>query len=172
MISPPTTRPGDEISRRIDSAVIVFPQPDSPTSPRVRPTSSVKLTPSTARASPVGVKKLVRRWRTSSRGIDRSANLAARIEAVAQVVAEEVETHDGQENEQPRCQDPRIFHQVLDVLRIGQHVAPARARLLDAEPEERQRALPQNERGNPEGGGDDRVAEGCGDEMADDDPPA
>ena len=45
----------------IDSAVTLLPQPDSPTSPTVRPSSMSKVTPSTARTSPSLVKNDVRR---------------------------------------------------------------------------------------------------------------
>ena len=44
---PPRCRPPPGSSPRIDIAVIVFPQPDSPTTPTVSPGSTVKLTSST-----------------------------------------------------------------------------------------------------------------------------
>ena len=48
-ISPLTTFPGGiGISRIIDRAVTVLPDPDSPTSPKVWPRSTLKETPSTA----------------------------------------------------------------------------------------------------------------------------
>src|SRR5436190_12261444 len=65
-ISPAAMRPGRETSPMIESAVTLLPHPDSPTSPSVRPGSSVKLTPSTAWIVPASVVKLVRRPRTSS----------------------------------------------------------------------------------------------------------
>ena len=40
----------------------VLPEPDSPTTPSVRPRSSVKDTPSTARTKPRGVAKDVRKF--------------------------------------------------------------------------------------------------------------
>ncbi len=43
-----------------------LPQPDSPTSPSVRPRSSVNETPSTAVTTPRGVRNCVRRSATSS----------------------------------------------------------------------------------------------------------
>ena len=45
-------RPGGSMSRMIDSAVTLMPQPDSPTSPSVRPCSNENVTPSTARMTP------------------------------------------------------------------------------------------------------------------------
>ena len=43
----------------IESAVTDLPHPDSPTIPSVRPRSTEKLTPSTARTTPSRVKKCV-----------------------------------------------------------------------------------------------------------------
>ena len=55
-IAPPRIRPGGlGTSRRIEAAVTLLPQPDSPTSPSVRPASIVNDTPSTARTSPASV---------------------------------------------------------------------------------------------------------------------
>ena len=45
---PATTSALDGRSRRSESAVVVLPQPDSPAIPRASPSSSVKLTSSTA----------------------------------------------------------------------------------------------------------------------------
>src|SRR5687767_1309379 len=67
-ISPAVMRPGGcGTSPMMLSAVTLLPQPDSPTMPRVRPRSSVKSMPSTARTSPSSDAKCVRRFLTSSR---------------------------------------------------------------------------------------------------------
>ena len=58
-ISPSTIQPGGLTSPITDRAETDFPQPLSPTSPRVRPLSSTKLIPSTARTTPSSVKKWV-----------------------------------------------------------------------------------------------------------------
>ena len=47
-IRPPVMRPPGGSSCMIDSALIVFPLPDSPTMPRHSPASRVKFTPSSA----------------------------------------------------------------------------------------------------------------------------
>src|SRR5688500_8137210 len=61
-------RPGGcGTSPMMESAVTLLPQPDSPTMPRVRPGSSLKSTPSTARTSPPSPANTVRNPRTSSR---------------------------------------------------------------------------------------------------------
>src|SRR5688572_5220323 len=66
--SPPAMRPGGCGTRpMMVSAVTLLPQPDSPTMPSVRPRSSEKSTPSTARTSPRSEAKWVRSSRTSSR---------------------------------------------------------------------------------------------------------
>ena len=51
-ISPETTRPFSGSSLRMARAAVVLPQPDSPARPRLRPCSTMKLTPSTALTSP------------------------------------------------------------------------------------------------------------------------
>ena len=68
---PPRSCPAGSMRRMIDIAVMLLPQPDSPTTPRVLPSSTEKLTPSTALTVPSWVKKWVRRPRISSRGLRR-----------------------------------------------------------------------------------------------------
>ena len=48
VILPPTIDPPVGSRLMIDSAVIVLPQPDSPTMPTVSPASTCRVTPSTA----------------------------------------------------------------------------------------------------------------------------
>jgi hypothetical protein len=48
--------PGSGISRSSESAVIVLPEPDSPTMPTISPLSTSKLIPSTALTIPPDVK--------------------------------------------------------------------------------------------------------------------
>ena len=55
-------------SPMIDRDSTVLPEPDSPTMPRVRPPSSVNVTPSTARTSPRDDLKYVRTSSTTSNG--------------------------------------------------------------------------------------------------------
>ncbi len=64
--APPTIRPGGVGTRRIiDSAVMLLPQPDSPTIARISPRLSANEMPSTALTRPWRVKKTVRRSSTS-----------------------------------------------------------------------------------------------------------
>src|SRR5439155_18223944 len=60
----------------IDMHVVVLPLPDSPTSPSVSPSRSLKLTPSTALTTraPPNVKKWVRRSVTSSKPLPRASH--------------------------------------------------------------------------------------------------
>jgi hypothetical protein len=53
------------------------------------------------------------------------------------MVSEEVEAHHGEEDEHARRQNPRVAGNALYILRIGEEVSPASARLLNAESEER-----------------------------------
>ncbi len=53
---PPTMRPGGVGIRSMPSPIVVLPQPDSPTTPRVSPGARLKLIPSTARTGPLLVR--------------------------------------------------------------------------------------------------------------------
>jgi hypothetical protein len=61
-------RPGFGLRLRIDIIVTLFPEPDSPTTPRVSPGRTANEMPSTAFTIPSSVLKYVRRSRTSSSG--------------------------------------------------------------------------------------------------------
>ena len=56
---PPTIRAASGSRRSSESAVMLLPEPDSPTSPSVSPSRIWKLTPSTARVTPHFVKRCV-----------------------------------------------------------------------------------------------------------------
>ena len=66
---PCCTRPLSGNSRRIDSAVIDLPQPDSPTSAKVSPRVSVSDSASTACTSPLSVSRTVSRASTVSTAV-------------------------------------------------------------------------------------------------------
>src|SRR5262249_8788780 len=146
-ILPPTIRPGGSAtSRRIDSEVTLFPLPDSPTTASVSPSRTSNETPSTARTTPSSVKKCVRRSsRRSSGRVTRGSppasagrrarpvaasgsrrlpfRHAARVEGVAQAVAEEVERHHREEDRGPgRPQEPRERGEHAQAARLVQHV--------------------------------------------------
>ena len=57
MISPPTMRPGRSTMRRMERAVTLLPQPDSPTMPSVCPGNRSNEVPSTARTVPSSATK-------------------------------------------------------------------------------------------------------------------
>src|SRR5262245_25148293 len=165
---PPTIFPGgSETSRRIESDVTLFPLPDSPTTARVSPSRTSKETPSTARTTPSSVKKCVRRSSRRRSGRFTAAPLpptagrlqpagaapsrrlssrhAARVEGVAQPVAEEIERHHREEDRGPRRpQEPREGGEHAQAPRLVQHVAPRRGRLLHAHSEEREEHLSQD----------------------------
>src|SRR5215470_2275058 len=95
---------GSAMSRISDIEVTDLPHPDSPTIASVSPSLTWKDTPSTARLMPLGVRKWVCRFSTSSNAIavnpETSETLGhARIERIAKAVAEQVhgEHRDGEE---------------------------------------------------------------------------
>src|SRR2546421_4993863 len=68
MMRPAAISPGCSTSRMMLSAVTLLPHPDSPTRPMIWPGRMANETPSTARASPLRVRKCVVSASTLSRG--------------------------------------------------------------------------------------------------------
>src|SRR3977135_683433 len=114
---------GSGISRRIDMAVTDLPQPLSPTIASASPSSTWNETPSTARLTPSGVRKCVRRFATSSRAIGLQPLCHARIERIAQPVAEQVHGEDGGGQERRREEYDKGLH-LPERAALGHDVAP------------------------------------------------
>src|SRR5690606_4346780 len=152
-ISPATMRPGCGTKPMMDRAVMLLPQPDSPTTPTVSPGYSWKLTPSTALTTPRSVKKCVRRFRTSRIGsafMVRSVSGSisslpqARVQRVPQPFAQQVDAQHRQQNRDAGKggQPPRVEN-VLPAL--GDHGAPRGLGRLHAQAEKAERRLHQND---------------------------
>src|SRR6478609_2143425 len=92
-----------------------------------------------------------------------------RIEGVAQAIAEEVERHHGHKDKVPRRQDPGVLGEYLQVLRGGEHVAPAWHRLANAQTQKAEARLTKNVAGYREGSRHDRVRESARQDVAADD---
>src|SRR5438067_9963848 len=135
MTLPPRILPG-RCSRMMLRAVTDLPHPDSPTMPSVSPGRSSKLMPSTALTMPSFVVKTVRRSWTSRRGCVKSElRLETRVECVPNGVAEDIRCeHRDKDRDAGPDHQPEGVEEVA--LRVGQHVAPAWCRRLDAEAEE------------------------------------
>src|SRR5712692_1484728 len=104
-IWPPAILPGGCVIRyMMERAVTVFPQPDSPTSPRTSPLPISMSTPSTARRIPREVVNTVCRPRTTRIG---STGLppGAGIEDVPQAVPEKVDRDSENEQDHSRQDD-------------------------------------------------------------------
>ena len=91
------------------SAVTVLPEPDSPTTATRSPGASANDTPSTARTGALVGARTRRTGRRSRAPAPRSssagrscADRCARVERVAQTVADEVDREHGEEDRQPR----------------------------------------------------------------------
>src|SRR6267154_1441741 len=124
MTRPSTTRPGSGTSRSSERAVTDFPEPDSPTIPTVSPSATSKLTPSTALTTPAWVKKWVLRFSTRSRLVE-TLPPHPRVERIAQSVADEVESHQGQRERDRRGQHD-VGSQFQGVEPVCRHGAPGR----------------------------------------------
>src|SRR6266852_3352141 len=149
-------------------AVTDLPLPDSPTMPSVSPGLSSNETPSTALTSPSLVLKTVWRSCTSRRvSLICGGATSAGIESVSDRVPENVR---GEHRHKDR--DPREHHQPSRVeeiaLGIGEHVAPARGRRLDAEPQEVEGRLDQDDLANPQARGHDQHGQHVRQQVAED----
>ena len=89
--------PGRSTMRRIERAVTLLPQPDSPTMPSVRPGCRSKLAPSTARTTPSSWPEVGLAGRAPTR-----IGSAIGVGRVAQAVAEEVEGEDDDDHRHRR----------------------------------------------------------------------
>src|SRR3954462_10714590 len=89
------------------SMVTLLPEPDSPTTPKSSPLSTVRSMPSTARNGPRWVWNSTERLRISSNAMAPPSALQLRVERVAQPVAEQVEgEHRHQDREAREGDDP------------------------------------------------------------------
>src|SRR5260221_3248286 len=132
---PPTMRAPVGSRPTIDRHVVVLPQPDSPTRPRVSPSRIVNEMSSTARTTrvpPNDVKWVLRFWTSSKGGLGpvlisrRSAVALLGVELDPQPVAEQLGRQHDQHDAQPRNhgQPPLAGHQGR--ARLGEHQAPGR----------------------------------------------
>src|SRR5688572_28292406 len=126
---PPTMRPGGDATRRMmESDVTLLPHPDSPTTASVSPGATEKETPSTARTMPSRVKKCVFRSSISSRGalvsIASGSHVAgeARIERVAQTIAQHVHRQHG-EGQEDAGEEDQVGGDLEEGAALGHDVA-------------------------------------------------
>ena len=128
----------------------VLPEPDSPTTPSVRPRSSAKLTPSTALTRPRGVRK----WVFEVGDLEQRARLAAAagLQLGHQIVASRMSKR--RANQSPiRLNESTVMNSIRHGNTVAHHASSMASRLtsislphvgvgrLHAEPEERQPAL-------------------------------
>src|SRR5262249_4899060 len=126
MVPPTGSRP------MIDNAVMVLPQPDSPTIPSVSPGSTCRGTPSTGCTVPWRSLMLVCRFSICSTGVtSRQSSLPALqpgLECVSERVADEVERDAGDDDRDPSWIDePPVALAALQVLQAArEHRSPVR----------------------------------------------
>src|SRR5262249_11309960 len=182
-ITPETIRPGGSgMSRITESAVMLLPQPDSPTIASVSRGRSVKERSSTALMMPSRVKKYVRSPATSRTGrpVRSSGRLASaaserdrfistalpRIENVAQCIAQKIRAEyreadgDAGKDDEPRRRGD-VFGR-----RLRHHAAPGRIGLWHAQAEKRKRRFGEYGRAELRGCKHDQRRKGVGQDMA------
>src|SRR6266508_1403713 len=143
---PFTILAGGGIRPMIERAVTDLPHPDSPTIPSVRPLSTEKEMPSTARTTPCRVKKCVLRSRTSRSGTPLLALLrhtGARIERVTKAIGDEERAED-EPGDREAGKDDQVWMGLIGGIAVLRERAPGSLRWIDAEPDERQEGLAED----------------------------
>ena len=154
-------------SRRISaSAVMLLPQPDSPTSANVSPRSIARRKPSIARTSPASASSATFRSSMSSMraqtrlcasgAAPRVKRARARVERVAHAVGEQVRRQHQRDHEAERGGERPPDHRVAAhlVARQVDHAAEAVHRRVDADADVGQHRLVQDQRRELEHRGD------------------
>src|SRR5262249_31290736 len=106
-------------------AVMLFPEPDSPTMPTISRGSTVNETPSTARTSPSSLRNETCRSRTSSNGAAVSGNAHPRVEPGVEDVDDGIGEHDEERRVHHRGED----HRQVEVLQrlVGEQTDAGKA---------------------------------------------
>src|ERR1700737_3607817 len=149
-IRPETIRPGSGTSRRMENAVIVFPEPDSPTIPTVSPRATLKLIPSTAWTIPREVKNCGPRSSTRNRGAATALSSHSGIDGVSQSISDKTERQHGDGQRQRR--DQHLMRVGKDrLVAVLDHDPPARGGWGDADSQVAESGLEEDGPGDPEG---------------------
>src|SRR6266496_654073 len=193
-IEPPTMDPPGGSNPMIDKPVMDLPQPDSPTMPRVSPASTRRsMLPTACTTELVSLMCVDRFWMSRTGAIrplplvfvalvdhaalpaDRGCALPAsqpHIRRVAEGVADEVESHHGEDDAGTDWEDqpPVAVLQVLDT--VGELITPVHIGEVQAEAEESDIRDGQDRVRDLECHIDDDDAERVGEQVHADQPPA
>src|SRR5262249_57169079 len=113
------TRPGNGTKPIAASMVTLLPDPDSPTTPRICPSSSSNPTSSTAWSMPLAVGNRTLKLRISSSAM--TSLLESGIERIAQSIAEQIAGQHRHEDHEPGQRDdpPGAQHEFARVAEHG-----------------------------------------------------
>src|SRR5918995_1451160 len=183
---PATMRPPDGRRRMIALAVIVLPDPDSPTMPTTVPRRTVKPTLSSARrggsrrrwsstvrsATSRSTSPGMRLWSVRASGTTRSFAESiisshgshVRIENAAETVADEVECQRDDDNDDARHEDDMRSGGDRPLAGVD-HIAPVGRRWTGTEPEEAQARGHEDHEPNQHGGVNDKRADHVGEQF-------
>src|SRR5712692_2405642 len=130
----------------------------------MRPSSTTTARPRTGSAPVPSIRVAPTRINVSMELLD----VEARVESIAEAVAEKIDAEDGDENGQARegCEPPG--RREVDAA-VGQHSAPGRRGRLDAQGEEGQRGLDDDDPGHVQRGHHEPWREGIGQHVAEED---
>src|SRR5262245_60816362 len=173
-IWPATMRPGGiGTSLRMDMAVTVLPQPDSPTTPTVSPRAMLRSTPSTAWTMPSSVAKCVFSPRIS-RSASPTPDLTLRalpshhlagVERIAQSITDEIYAQHREEDRGAWEQRP-VRGDVQVVLGVIEDATPGGSIRRKTQAQERQGRLGDDGSRHVDRAGDDHRTQGIGQDMA------
>src|SRR5215469_10635397 len=125
---PSTTSPGGESSCATAKSSVDFPDPDSPTTPRNSPGSTVKLTRSTARTPPVPSRYSTERPSTSSSGSATPPPHRPKrgVPDLVERVVQECEpgSQNGHRRARPQCPEGVAGLERSRLLRVVEHRPP------------------------------------------------
>ena len=158
-----TIRPGGSTSRRIEKPVTDLPEPDSPTRPRISPLASVKLTPSTALATPVAREEM--RAQILDLEKRRRHRCKPRIEDVAQPVADEVDADDDQQQRDAGKHRHPVAAGEQVIIAVGDQQAERGLGDRHADAEEGERRLQRDGVGDLHRRDDDQRRQAVGQQM-------
>src|SRR5258708_654259 len=152
---PPVIMPWARNRRMMASAITDVPEPLSPTMPTISPGWTAKLARLSTSVAPRTPRNATLRFSTLSRFAPISADLQLGIEQVPQSVAQQVEADDGDGQHRAAGQS-EIWVGAQRFEPIPDHAAPARLRLLHAEPEQAERRLAHDDEADADRGADDQ----------------
>src|SRR5947209_4949884 len=163
--SPPVIAPLAPSKRMMASAITDLPDPLSPTMPTISPGATVKLARPSTSVAPRRPRNATLRPSISRSLPLISAHLQLGIEQIPQAVAQEIEADDG-DRKHRAAGERQVGIGAQRLQPVPDHAAPARLRLLYAEPEQAQGRLAHDDEADADRGTHDQRRHDIGQDVA------